>query len=146
MSSWETRLFRARSSTPMSAWPEPRSFRFSSMRAFAFPWSSSRFWRCFRASPAKEAAVLECSERRADLSLRLVDEISLLAEELRHSVQGVALLEETLELDLRLIEFRKGFLPDHRVPRQDGMQRLTDVPLTFRHANGVGDAADLLRR
>src|SRR5207247_7117516 len=56
----------------------------------------------------------------------------------------VSLLEATLELELRLIEFRKSLLPDHRVPRQDGMQRLTDVPLTFRHANRVGDATDLL--
>src|SRR5207245_1079680 len=62
-------------------------------------------------------AVLESSELRADLPLRLVDEIALLAEERGLLVQGVALLQETLELDLRLIEFRKGLFPDHRVPR-----------------------------
>src|SRR3989441_8864946 len=62
------------------------------------------------------ATVLEAPELRTDLPLLLVDEIPLLPEELRLLVQGVALLEETLELDLRLIEFRKGFLPDHRVP------------------------------
>src|SRR5207245_9996272 len=62
------------------------------------------------------ATVLEGPELRTDFPLLLVDEIPLLAEELRLLVQGVALLEETLELDLRLIEFRKGFLPDHRVP------------------------------
>src|SRR5881397_3663581 len=60
--------------------------------------------------------VLEGAELRTDLPLLLVDEIPLLPEELRLLVQGVALLEETLELDLRLIEFRKSFLPDHRVP------------------------------
>src|SRR5207245_5596979 len=62
-------------------------------------------------------AVLESSELCADLPFRLMDEIALLAEERGLLVQGVALLQETLELDLRLIEFRKGLFPDHRVPR-----------------------------
>src|SRR5256712_401472 len=70
-----------------------------------------------RLAGERGAAVLEGPELRTDLPLLLVDEIPLLPEELRLLVQGVALLEETLELDLRLIEFRKGFLPDHRVPR-----------------------------
>src|SRR2546422_976249 len=69
----------------------------------------------FSAEP--RATVLEGPELCTDLPLLLVDEIPLLPEELRLLVQGVALLEETLELNLRLIEFRKGFLPDHRVPR-----------------------------
>src|SRR5256712_896694 len=55
ISIWETRRFRERSSVPTSAVPEPRSFRFISIRAFAFAWSSSRFSRCFRASPANVA-------------------------------------------------------------------------------------------
>src|SRR6058998_3557013 len=50
-----TRRFKPRNSAPTSAWPEPRSFRFISIRAFAFAWSSSRFSRCLRASPANEA-------------------------------------------------------------------------------------------
>src|SRR3989475_5368653 len=61
-------------------------------------------------------AVLESAELRADLPLRLVDEIALLTEERGLLVQGVALFQETLELDLRLIEFRKGLFPDHLVP------------------------------
>src|SRR5881296_1184823 len=55
ISIWETRRFRERSSVPTSAVPEPRSFRFISIRAFAFAWRSSRFSRCLRASPANEA-------------------------------------------------------------------------------------------
>src|SRR5438309_8242659 len=50
-----TRRLKPRNSAPTSAWPEPRSFRFISIRAFAFAWSSSRFSRCLRASPANEA-------------------------------------------------------------------------------------------
>ena len=147
ISIWETRRRSARSSAPTSEWPELRSLRFISIRAFAFAWSSSRFSRCRRASPANDA--------RRSLSSRSLAPASRFfsCTRSRSWRSSCASWFRASRFSKRLWSLisacsssERVFFRTIRSSSQVGMRRLAEMRLTFRQVDCVRDSRDLLRR
>src|SRR3990172_2092620 len=93
----------------------------------------------------RRALALELPEPPAQLAFLLVDEVPLLAQDAALVVEGVPLLEEALELDLRFLQLRKTLLADQGLPRGDDLRLFGEPPLSFRPRNRVRQESDLLR-